>query len=103
MFNSDFSAVQYSYFNKEAIIETLTGTYAAREAEIKKTEIGWNHDLSEVMSSLIDAGLSVRSFREYDASPYNCFPGTVEVSPGNFQIKGQEGKIPMVYALTAGR
>ncbi len=101
MFNNDFSAIQYSYFNKEAIIETLSGTYADRNAAIEMTEIGWNHDLSSVMQGLIDAGLSITSFREFDTSPFNCFRNTIEISPGKFQIKGLEGKIPMVYALEA--
>jgi SAM-dependent methyltransferase len=101
MFDNEFREILYSYFNKEAIIETLNGTYANREAEIKKTEIGWNHDLSEVVGSLLDAGLNIKSFTEYDSSPYNCFRNTVEIDPGQFQIKGLEGKIPMLYALKA--
>ncbi len=103
MFSNEFTEIQYSYFNREAIIETLTGTYADRDADIRKTEIGWNHDLSEVMQSLIDAGLNITTFREFDTSPYDCFRNTVEVSPGGFQIKGLEGKIPMVYALRASK
>ena len=82
-------------------METLSGTYADRNAAIEMTEIGWNHDLSSVMQSLIDAGLSISSFHEFDTSPYNCFQNTVEISPGKFQITGLEGKIPMVYALEA--
>ena len=101
MFNSEFTGVQYSYFNKEAIVETLTGTYADRNAAIQKTEIGWNHDLSEVLQNLIDAGLHIATFQEFDYSPYSCFRNAVEISPGKFQINGLEGKIPIVYALKA--
>ena len=101
MFNNDFTAIEYSYFNKEAIVETVTGTYADRDAEIKMLEIGWNHDLSEVIQSLIGVGLSIASFQEFDTSPHNCFRNTVEINPGKFQIKGLEGRIPMVYALKA--
>lgn len=101
MFNPDFSAIQYSYFNKETIIETQNGTYAARDADIKKLEIGWNHDLSEVLQNLLDAGLGISSFREFDTSPYNCFQNMIEITSGKFQIKGLEGKLPMIYALKA--
>ena len=101
MFNSDFSAIQYSYFNKETIVETTTGTYAARDAEIKQLEIGWNHDLSEVLQNLINAGLRIVSFQEFDYSPYNCFQNMVEISPGKYQIKGMEGRLPLVYAVKA--
>jgi 2-polyprenyl-3-methyl-5-hydroxy-6-metoxy-1,4-benzoquinol methylase len=101
MFSNDFSGVQYSYFNREPIIETLEGTYADRNADIKKQEIGWNHDLSEVMQSILAAGLQISGFYEYDSSPCNCFQNTVEVAPGTYQVLGMEGKIPMVYALLA--
>jgi 2-polyprenyl-3-methyl-5-hydroxy-6-metoxy-1,4-benzoquinol methylase len=101
MFSYDFSMVEYSYFNKEAIIETMTGTYAEPDAPIQAQEIGWNHSMAEVMQSLIDAGLRVDALREYDYSPCNCFKNTVEVSPGKYQVRGMEGKLPMVYAVRA--
>jgi len=100
-FDNEFKYIQYSYFNREPIIETLSGTYADRGADIKHKEIGWNHDLAEVLQALINAGLSLTSFCEYDYSPYNCFANTVEIAPGKFQVKGLEGKIPMLYSLTA--
>lgn len=103
MYNSDFSEVQYSYFNKEAIVETLSGTYADREADMKATEVGWNHDLGEVLQSLLNAGLSLRTFNEYDYSPYDVFKNMVEIGPGKYCVSGLEGKIPMVYAVRAGR
>lgn len=101
MFSNDFGEIQYSYFNKEAIVETLSGTYADRSADIVMEEIGWNHDLGEVLQALISNGLRLTSFREFDWSPCNCFSNTVEIAPGKYHIRGLEGKIPMVYALTA--
>jgi 2-polyprenyl-3-methyl-5-hydroxy-6-metoxy-1,4-benzoquinol methylase len=101
MFSYDFTRIEYPYFNKEAIVETHPGTYADRNAGMKKMEIGWNHGLAEVMQSLIDAGLDIQSFQEFDYSPYNCFQNIIETTPGKFQIKGLEEKIPMLYALKA--
>jgi len=101
MFNNSFTAIEYAYFNKEAIVETLDGTYADRNAPISLTEVGWNHDLSEVMQSLIDAGLTIVAFKEYDFSPYNCFANMVEAETGRYYIKELEGKIPMLYSLVA--
>jgi 2-polyprenyl-3-methyl-5-hydroxy-6-metoxy-1,4-benzoquinol methylase len=103
MFNNQFTEIQYAYFNKEAIVETLSGTYADRDADIQLQEIGWNHDLSEVMQSLIGSGLSITSFKEYDYSPYNCFANMVPVGEGRFHIQGLEGKLPMLYSLIAAK
>ncbi len=101
MLNYEFTSVAYSYFNDEPIIETLNGTYADRSADIKMQEISWNHDLGETLQSMIDAGLKITRFKEFNYSPCKCFQRLVEIAPGKYQIEGLEGKIPMVYAVTA--
>jgi ubiquinone/menaquinone biosynthesis C-methylase UbiE len=101
MFSSDFRSIQYSYFNKETIVETANGTYADRSADLKMTEIGWNHDLAEVIQNLISGGLRIDCLQEFDYSPYSCFQNMVEAAPGRFQIRGMEGKLPLVYAVRA--
>lgn len=99
MFDNDFTHVQYSYFNNGPIIETLQGTYADRDADMQMKEIGWNHAMSDVMQSLVNAGMQMEVFKEYDYSVYNCFHNLIEIAPGKWQIKGMEGKLPMMYAM----
>jgi 2-polyprenyl-3-methyl-5-hydroxy-6-metoxy-1,4-benzoquinol methylase len=101
MFDNDFTYVQYSYFNREAIIEIEQGTYGDKDAPIQLESVGWNHSIDEVLQNLIDAGLQIRTFKEYDYSPYNCLNKMVEIVPGKWQIEGMEGKLPLVYALKA--
>ncbi|MBA3901149.1 MAG: class I SAM-dependent methyltransferase, partial [Bacteroidetes bacterium] len=99
MFDDNFRKIDYSYFNKEAIIENLPGTYADVNAAIKTNEIGWNHSLSEVFSALLSEGLVIKDFQEYDYSPYPCFSETEETAPGKHQVKHLKEKLPMVYSL----
>lgn len=73
MFDSTFKHIQYNYFNAETIIEHSEGTYTDGGAEMRNTEISWNHPLSDVINSLIGAGLEIKSMNEFDYSPYNCF------------------------------
>lgn len=101
MFDNDFKEVFYSYFNVEPIIEEETGTYANKDAEIETKTITWNHPTSEVLNALIQSGLQINSFNEYDYSPYNCFNQTEEFEPGRYRIKHLQNKIPMVFSLTA--
>ncbi len=101
MFDNDFKTVAYSYFNKEAIVELENGTYADKNASIKLESITWNHSIGEVLTALLNKGLEINSFKEYDYSPYNCFNETVEIAPNKFQIKELQGNIPMVYGLVA--
>ena len=99
MFDDDFTKIAYNYFKDEPIVETESGTYADREAEIKQQYVCWNHSLGEVMGSLLKQGLQVEDFQEYDYSPYNCFSHTEEVAPKQFRIKHLQNYIPMVYSL----
>lgn len=101
MFDNDFEKVGYNYFNTGALIETETGTYADREADLEQEYVCWNHSLSEVMGSLIQNDLTIRSFEEYDYSPYNCFRHTIEFEPKKYRIAHLDNKIPMVYSLVA--
>ncbi|GAB5538340.1 MAG: class I SAM-dependent methyltransferase [Salibacteraceae bacterium] len=99
MMDEEFSHVTYGYFNSGPIIENQSGTYADRNAEIHNTEVSWNHSLSDIMGALLDEGLMLKSFKEYDYSPYPCFKNLVETRTKQFQIEGLEGKLPMVYSM----
>ena len=99
MYDNDFKEVFYHYFNVEPIIEEETGTYAEKEAELSAKTIGWNHPISEILNSLINSGLEINCFNEYDYSPYNCFNETEEFEPNKFRIKNFGNKIPMVYSI----
>jgi ubiquinone/menaquinone biosynthesis C-methylase UbiE len=101
MFDDNFEKVGYNYFNTGPIVETEAGTYADREADLNQEYVCWNHGLGEILSSLIQNGLQISSFAEYDYSPYNCFQHTVEFEPKKFRIKHLDNKIPMVYAIIA--
>ena len=101
MFDDKFTHIKYSYENKDLIITENEGTYTDRNADIKGKEYSWNHSISEVLNALILAGLKIEMFNEYMYSPYPCFKNTVESEKGQWQIKGMEGKIPMVYSIRA--
>jgi hypothetical protein len=105
MYDNDFTTVFYDYFNVTPIVEAETGTYADREAPIENKTITWNHPISEILNALIDSGLEIKRFNEYDYSPYNCFNQTEEFDPegsgGKYRIQAFGNKIPMVYAISA--
>lgn len=103
MFDDDFDKIGYRYFNSGAIVETNSGTYANKNADLTVTDVSWNHSISEVLNSLINNGLEIKSLDEFDYSPYNCFNKTVEFEPKKYRIKHLENKIPMVYSITATR
>jgi ubiquinone/menaquinone biosynthesis C-methylase UbiE len=103
MFDDDFKTIAYNYFNNGPIVETLSGTYAEKDAPITQQYVMWNHSISEVVTNLIKNGLEINSLDEINYSPYNCFKNTIEFEPHKFRIAHFEDKIPMVYAIVATR
>jgi 2-polyprenyl-3-methyl-5-hydroxy-6-metoxy-1,4-benzoquinol methylase len=101
MFDDHFREIAYSYFNTETIVEQTEGSYADRAAEIAYETVSWNHPTSEILQSLINAGLNLRQYREWDYSPYNCFRELREDAPGVFRIQHLDKKLPMVYGIVA--
>ena len=101
MFDDDFTHIKYYYQNRELIETDSTGTYTDRDAPIAAKEYSWNHSLSEVINSLIAAGLELEFLNEYSYSPYPCFNKVVQGADGNWRIRGLEDKIPMVYSVKA--
>ena len=99
MFDDDFKKIKHKYSHSEAIIETETGTYADRQAEIHQECITWNHGMAEVINSLLINNIELKSLKEYDYSPYNCFNGTEEYEHKRYRIKTLGNKIPMVYSI----
>jgi len=101
MFDNEFKAITYPYFNREVIIETEHGSYADRNAPLVQKTYSWNHALSEVLGALLNEGFFLERFHELDGSPHDCFANTVRGEDGQYRIRGMEGTMPMVYALRA--
>lgn len=94
--------MKYGYHQNEAIYEEYEGTYAEDgETKIVSKEYGWNHSLSEVIQSLIAAGLHIEMFNEYDASPYDIFPDLYKNAEGLYELKHK--LYPLLFELKAGK
>lgn len=102
MYDDDFKNIQYNYFN-DGVIHTQEASYTEKDSTDKQAFYSWNHSLSEVLTSLINAGFSISKFEEYDYSPYDCFKNTYEFENGKFRIKTFQDRAPLVYALVASK
>ncbi len=103
IWDSAFNEIKYSYFNKEAIHEVEKGTYAEKESTFEHETISWNHPLTDVIGSLFKQDLILSSFKEYNFSPYDCFPNSKKDASGMYYLEKFGHKIPMVYSLVAER
>ena len=101
MFDNDQSKVKYDYFNTTSIREFESGTYADKKSDLHQEYITWNHDLAEVIQSLLHHGMNIEDFREYDHSPYKIFEHALETEPGKFRLAHLDALIPLVYSIVA--
>lgn len=103
MLDDDMKQLKYSYFNDEVIVTQQKGTYTDREAPIEYTEYGWNHPLSDILNSLIGAGLQIEFLHEFPFSPYNCFANVEQHEDGMWRFKDKGNRFPMMYTIKAYR
>lgn len=60
----------------------------------------WQHSLSEVVQSLLDAGLRVTSLAEHTTLPWRALPQMVETERG-WVLPEHPERLPLTFALTA--
>lgn len=99
MFDADFQSIDYSYFNTGEIVERLEGSYADENSGIRYSTVTWNHSLSEVIGSLIRAGIRITRFDEYDYSTQDCFKQAVKTGGEKYRIKHLDNRLPMIFAV----
>jgi ubiquinone/menaquinone biosynthesis C-methylase UbiE len=102
MLDDDHSAIGYSYFKSDTIINEDQRSYAEPAAGRLGTSYCWNHSLSELFQALESHGLTIRKFKEYDYLPYRTFQDITE-KKGRYYVRGLEHKLPLVYSLIASK
>jgi SAM-dependent methyltransferase len=90
------------YFQREPIRDETLGTYAAPEARLRHAvSFSWVHPISEVLTSLLRAGLRIESFTEFPYTYWHRYPPMREDRQGYWHLNGPEGSIPLMYSLSA--
>ena len=95
--------VYYDYFHHLEPFEFESdGTYAAIETKIEpKKQYEWAHSISDVINSLIEAGLRIEFLNEYPFTVWKQFPFAELENDGYYRLKDQKGEIPLLFTLKA--
>jgi len=95
--------VKYDYFPKNEPMEFVSdGSYAAKEKHMEPVkEYEWNHSLSEIINSLINAGLRIQFLNEYPFSSMPMYAFAEENADGYYQIPKDKVQIPIIFTLKA--
>ena len=91
----------YPYFHQAEPDVEEEAVYTENKSEEKQTIAVWSHPLGGVLNALLEAGLTIQNFEEFDYSPYDCFDGMEERVKGRYYVKHNGHDVPLVYALKA--
>ena len=100
----------YPYFHgPEPMREETTGCYAAQGAGFTSVQHVWLHQVSDVIGSLIRAGLTIESFDEYPFMAWRFFPWMERGGDGWWRLPAHPdvptgpGSLPLMFSLKASR
>jgi ubiquinone/menaquinone biosynthesis C-methylase UbiE len=95
--------IRYPYFNSGEPIRTEEdGTYADRSAKVaNRLNYSWPHPTSEVITSLIEAGLQIEFFHEFPFTTEHWFPFMEELGERGWRLTKQDGSVPLMYSIKA--
>ncbi|HUS78561.1 MAG TPA: methyltransferase domain-containing protein [Patescibacteria group bacterium] len=93
--------IRYSYWHRE---EPLTweqdGSYAAEDAKLEnRRSYEWQHSASDVLNSLIKAGLRIKEVKEYPYLPWKYLESAEKGSDGYWRIPGD--RLPQMWSVEA--
>lgn len=93
---------RYDYFDKDVQKFESATSYADANIPLKhSTEYEWQHTLGEIVSALINAGLTIQFMREYEFCCYSRFKGMTERDDGMWVLPDQFPKVPLIFTLKA--
>jgi len=78
------------------------GSYASGGTKINpKKEYEWAYSMSDVINSLIKAGLKIEFLNEYPFTVWKQFPFAERGFDGFCRLKNQKAEIPLLFTLKA--
>ncbi len=96
--------INHPYFElDEPTVWDEPGTYVATEVEfVHNAAHLWNHGLGEIISALLDAGLTITGLEEHDSVPWDALPGEMEALPdGEYRLSDRPWRLPHSYTIQA--
>jgi SAM-dependent methyltransferase len=101
----DLVVLDVPYFEQpEPQVWDEPGTYVETDVEFTHTVTHeWNHGLGEVVTALLDAGMTITGLVEHDTVPWEGLPGKMrQVGEfGEWQLAERPERLPHTYTLQA--
>ena len=102
--DDDLIALQTTYFEQSApMVFDDPYTYVTTDHQFQATvSHEWNHGIGEIVTALLEAGLTVTTLIEHQSVPWNALPGHMrELDNGEWQLADRPERLPHSYTLQA--
>ncbi|MBL8007532.1 MAG: class I SAM-dependent methyltransferase [Ignavibacteria bacterium] len=98
--NNDSLKISYPYFRKDKPLKfEEEGTYADRKAKtVNNVTYEWTHSLSDIIMSLINAGLKIEFFHEHNFTVWQQFPEMIRDEEKYYRF---DFDIPLLFSIRA--
>jgi SAM-dependent methyltransferase len=99
-------ALDYPYFESaEPLIFEESGTYVSTDVVMTNTTTHeWNHGIGEIVTAVLDAGLTLTGLVEHRSVPWEALPGRMtHLGDGEWQLTDRPDRLPHTYTLQAIR
>jgi SAM-dependent methyltransferase len=102
MLGEDSLEFEWQYFNTGAEIWDEPGDYADPDAVLEHSRtVEWAHPISEVICSIVDAGLRIEFFHEFAESSFARFSFMEQIGPRLFKMPAGMPQLPLMYSVRA--
>jgi GNAT superfamily N-acetyltransferase/SAM-dependent methyltransferase len=96
-------AVEHAYFESEGELFGGEGTYAETDEQLGFAwTVEFNHGLGEIMTALMDEGMTITSFEEHDSIPWIALDDQMEpIGGGEYRLGDRPNRLAHSYTLQA--
>jgi SAM-dependent methyltransferase len=104
--DDDLMVLEYPYFEQvEPLVWDQGGTYVDTDvAFTHNVTHEWNHGIGEIVTAVLDAGMTVTGLVEHQSVPWEALPGTMtQVELDEWQLRDRPERVPHSYTLQAVR
>jgi SAM-dependent methyltransferase len=101
--DDDVLRVTMPYFEGQELHWFNDKTYTDGPAVAHPGQYEWNHALSEIVQSVINAGLTLTALREHRECEWKGLAHLVEGPDGKFRLAEGTDRLPLMFTLEAKR
>ena len=95
--------VRYPYFEEAGPqVFDEPGTYVDSDAVFEHNVTHeWNHGIGEIVTALLDAGMTLTGLAEHDSVPWNALPGMMTEAGGEWRLTDGPSRVACSFTIQA--